>query len=335
MSISSNGEYSFTFSGTIDFGSVPNYYRVRISLKYTSSDSASLILTASTPIVGTVQKETHIISQSSTPTGLSLNSTVVHSNNIAISTNASIGLIEIMLRFWKCSSGCTVCLNQQLCQLCDDPNFMLSYNCVANCTVYIHFMPNRTCLTSCPSGYFQTVSVDNLKYCTSCNSPCLACSNSSFCISCVNGYYYYNYNCNTVCPVGYYANSSSNTCKSCINPCKTCSSETKCLSCSQGFWNGTACSNSCPSGQFGDSINFICSNCDPSCLTCINSATTCTSCNSSLIFYNKQCLSVCPTRFFNQSNTCSLCIPPCYTCSSEILCLSCSYNYLLNSSCIS
>lgn len=240
-----------------------------------------------------------------------------------------------MLRFWKCSSGCTVCLNQQLCQLCDEPNFMLSYNCVANCTVYIHFMPNRTCLTSCPPGYFQTVSIDNLKYCTSCNSPCLACSNSSFCISCVNGYYYYNYNCNTVCPAGYYANTSSNTCKSCINPCKTCSSETKCLSCSQGFWNGTACSNSCPNGQFGDSVNFVCSNCDLSCLTCINSATTCTSCNSSLIFYNKQCLLVCPTRFFNQSNTCSLCIPPCYTCSSDVLCISCSYNYLLNSSCIS
>lgn len=57
---------------------------MRVSLKYTSDDSASLEFTASVPIVGTVQKETHIISQSSTPIGISLNSTVVHSNNIAI-----------------------------------------------------------------------------------------------------------------------------------------------------------------------------------------------------------------------------------------------------------
>lgn len=57
---------------------------MRVSLKYTSDDSASLEFTASVPIVGTVQKETHIISQSSSPIGISLNSTVVHSNNIAI-----------------------------------------------------------------------------------------------------------------------------------------------------------------------------------------------------------------------------------------------------------
>jgi len=180
---------------------------------------------------------------------------------------------------------------------------MLSYNCVANCTVYIHFIPNRTCLTSCPSDYYEITS-SGLKYCTNCVSPCLDCLNSSFCVSCVSGYYYYNYTCQLTCPNSYYSDNSTSSCKSCISPCKTCTNQTACLSCSQGFWNGSTCINSCLSGYFGDTINFICSICSSSCLTCINSATACTSCNSSLIYYNMECLTTCPTRYYNYNNTC-------------------------------
>lgn len=211
---------------------------------------------------------------------------------------------------------------------------MLSFNCVANCSVFIHFLPNRTCLTACPSNYYQIVS-SGLKYCQGCTSPCNSCTNATFCLTCLPGYFYYAFTCGTKCPSGYYADNSTNTCVSCISPCKTCLSLSACSSCSQGFWNGTSCSNSCPSGQFGDSINFACANCDSSCLTCITTAFTCTSCISTLIFFNRQCLSSCPSRFFNLSGTCRACVPPCYTCSSASICLSCSYNYLLNGSCSS
>lgn len=75
--------------------------------------------------------------------------------------------------------------------------------------------------------------------------------------------------------------------------------------------------------------------CGVSCLTCINSATTCTSCNSSLIYYNSQCLQSCPVRFYNLNGSCAECLPPCYTCSNSTYCLSCSFNYLKDGACIS
>lgn len=312
---------------------MPNYYRLQVAIKYVAGYSVTLIINATTP-TNAVQTELHSISSSSSPLGLIINSSVVHSNNIMLTVSSPISLVELRLRLWKCSSGCTICLNQQLCQLCDAPNFMLSYNCVANCSVYIHFLPNRTCLTACPNDYYQ-IATGGLKFCQGCTAPCKTCTNASFCLSCLSGYYYYSYACTTSCPSGYYADNSTNNCVSCISPCKTCSSLSNCLSCNQGFWNGSVCSNSCPNGQFGDTLNFICKTCDPSCLTCITTATTCTSCSSTLIFYNRQCLSTCPSRFYNQSGLCASCVPPCYTCSSATSCLSCSYNYLLNSTCLS
>jgi proprotein convertase subtilisin/kexin type 5 len=175
---------------------------------------------------------------------------------------------------------------------------MLSFNCVQNCTVYIHFLPNRTCLTACPSNFYQIVS-SGLKYCQACTSPCNTCTNATFCLSCVSGYFYYSFTCKTTCPSGHFPNGTSNTCASCISPCRTCTSLSNCLSCNQGFWNGAACSNSCPNGQFGDTVNNFCVNCDPSCLTCMRTAVTCTSCINTLIFYNRQCLTSCPSRFYN------------------------------------
>lgn len=239
-------------------------------------------------------------SASTSPNAVELLTSVVHSYNLLITSNSSFNLIELYIRFSKCSSGCTVCLNQQLCQLCNSPYYMLSYSCVVNCSLYIHYMPNMTCLTSCPSGFYE-ITNSGLKYCQACVSPCLTCTNSTVCLSCVSAYFYYNYTCSKTCPSGYYADSTSRQCKPCISPCSTCTSLSTCLSCSQGFWNGSRCANSCPNGYFGDSINLICSLCSSSCLTCIKSASTCTSCNTSLIYYNYQCLSNCPNRYYNSN----------------------------------
>jgi hypothetical protein len=95
-----------------------------------------------------------------------------------------------------------------------------------------------------------------------------------------------------------------NTCQSCISPCQTCTSQSTCLSCNQGFWNGSSCSNVCPAGYYGDSTNHICAACSVQCLTCINSPSTCASCQPNYIFYNRQCLKNCPSRYYNSNGTC-------------------------------
>ena len=181
---------------------------------------------------------------------------------------------------------------------------MLNYACVANCSAYVHYTPNMSCLTACPDGYHQ-VSTNGSQFCTACVSPCATCANSSFCLSCLTGFFYYNFSCPTVCPGGYYPDAAGNTCKTCISPCKTCTSSSICLTCSLGYWNGTHCSSSCPSGQYADSTANLCTSCSISCLTCINSASTCTSCNSSLLFYNSQCLAACPSRFYPNNGSCN------------------------------
>ena len=217
---------------------------------------------------------------------------------------------------------------------------MLNYNCLSSCGAYTHFSPNMTCLTSCPNNYYQTSSTNTstnttTKHCSGCVSPCLDCTNSTFCLSCLTGFFYHNYGCGTTCAAGYFQDGTANTCNTCISPCQTCTSQSNCLTCSLGFWNGSHCAQSCPDGQFADGTTKSCAGCDPVCLTCANSASTCTSCNNSLslLFYNSQCLTACPSRFYASNNTCSECIPPCYTCNDSTICLSCSFNYYLAGSC--
>ena len=161
------------------------------------------------------------------------------------------------------------------------------------------------------------------------------CANDTFCLSCTSGFYYHNFKCLSLCPDDYYPNNATSSCKSCISPCKKCTNGQQCLSCSQGFWNGSNCINYCLPGQYGDLSNNICASCSIECLTCVNISTRCTSCKSNLIFYRQQCLSSCPERFYNESGRCSQCLPPCYACLGINICLSCSSNYLLNTSCLS
>ena len=116
-----------------------------------------------------------------------------------------------------------MCLNQQLCEHCESPNYMLNYNCVASCAAFVHSSPNMTCLTSCPTNYYQ-ITNNSLKHCTACTSPCLDCSNASFCLSCQAGFYYFNFTCATACSAGYFPDNATNTCRTCISPCQTCSS---------------------------------------------------------------------------------------------------------------
>lgn len=327
-----SNEYGYPLSGALAFASLPNYYRIVIAVKYWAASSIEVKLTATTPTES--QNESFVVESSGVPVATTLSTTVVHSYNLKMEPNGTLTLVELLLRISRCSKGCTVCLNQQLCQRCDAPNFMLSYECVSNCSDYVHFMANMTCLSACPNNYYQTESAGS-KYCTPCVAPCLTCTNASFCLSCTSGYYYLSSACSTSCPPGYYPSSATSTCQSCVSPCRTCTSESSCLSCSLGYWSGSGCASACASGQFGNDETNSCVACGSSCLTCVNSATTCTSCNSSFYFYSAQCLASCPSRYYPSSGACLECLPPCYTCTSSAFCLSCSFNYLLNGTCLS
>ena len=82
--------------------------------------------------------------------------------------NSSINIIELFFRIFKCPSSCMQCLNQQLCELCVAPNYMLGYQCVSTCTVYYHFALNRSCLLNCPDGYYYLNQGTNNKFCEIC-----------------------------------------------------------------------------------------------------------------------------------------------------------------------
>jgi hypothetical protein len=161
---------------------------------------------------------------------------------------------------------------------------MLAYKCVDNCTVYYHYTPNRTCLLSCPNGYFYNNSGVNNKFCEPCASPCQNCINSTTCLTCSSLYFFFNYTCSLTCPLAFYKG-ADNTCEVCISPCKLCTSKSNCLSCSQGFWNGTNCISICLNGYYGNKNTNNCEICTNNCLTCVNSSSICTSCSVSLIFH--------------------------------------------------
>jgi len=189
---------------------------------------------------------------------LSYTSHSVHSNNLKLALSSDVRLIEIYLKLYKCPFWCLQCLNNDLCELCKSPRYMLGYQCVDNCTVYYHFALNRTCLLNCPDGYFYQNNGTNNRYCQVCTSPCANCLDLTKCLSCADGFYFYNYTCTLACPSGYYKNSVNNSCEACISPCKTCTSRQDCLSCNLGFWNGTKCSILCPSGYYGNNVTKIC-----------------------------------------------------------------------------
>ena len=271
------------------------------------------------------------------PTSTIYTTYLVHSNNLLIKMNSSINVIELFFRIYKCPSSCMQCLNQQLCELCVSPNYMLGYQCVTNCTVYYHFALNRSCLLNCPDSYYYLNKGTNNKFCEICISPCKDCLDSVKCLTCIDGYYFYNYTCTNSCPSAYFADSLNNNCEVCISPCNACSSKNTCLSCDEGYWNGQRCTSICSNGTFGNNVTHACQNCDSSCLTCINSSITCTSCISTLHFYNRKCVINCPDRYFSSGKVplkCIQCSPPCELCVSASSCISCSYNYLYQSSCI-
>lgn len=100
--------------------------------------------------------------------------------------------------------------------------------------------------------------------CTSCLSPCKQCNplDPNKCISCPSGKFIYNHQCisGDHCPVGTYANTTTETCEDCPVGCTSCSSSSdlQCLTCSNGFvLYDTSCITRCPEGTFPQHSNRL------------------------------------------------------------------------------
>lgn len=132
----------------------------------------------------------------------------------------------------------------------------------------------------------------------------------------------------SACPSGTYGNINNYQCSSCLSPCATCSSATICITCIQYyiFSNGFCISN-CAVNQIP--LNGICTNCTSPCSTCIDYLTYCLSCltlNPPVFLSGSSCLNTCPDTFYANSSSliCASCVPPCWTCTSTLTCLSCN-----------
>ena len=59
-------------------------------------------------------------------------------------------------------------------------------------------------------------------------------------------------------------------------------------------------------------------------------------CLTNYYLFNNTCISTCPNQYYGNvtSLICVSCISPCYTCSNNTFCLSCSINFLYNGTCV-
>ena len=221
------------------------------------------------------------------------------------------------------NNTCNTCL--QTCLTC----ISTASNCTSCITPYNLY--ERTCVISCPSNTFSSNYT-----CIPCSTNCLACTDLNTCITCAAGFYLVNGTCRSVCPAGYYVDSSSNRCLQCILPCLTCFSRTNCSSCqSPALLSNNQCISNCTIGSYWNVNLSACSNCSmTNCAYC--TILTCISCqNSSYSYYVNgailNCIYTCIDGTFADNTTmnCSSCYNNCRTCRNSSFCTRCSANYYL------
>jgi proprotein convertase subtilisin/kexin type 5 len=270
--------------------------------------------------------------------------------------------------------NCDLCFNKSICIICNTGFVFFNVQCLStippgyvnisgtaqpctgdcatcsviqsNCTSCktMNLIGNQ-CMANCPSGYAPISAI-----CTVCSSPCSTCSQSvTNCTSCLSNItptvYLSNNNCVYTCPTFTYSNNIIFVCSACVNPCVTCTSQVQCLSCnSTTNLYQTSCLSTCPTGY--TSIAQVCVACLSPCASCSTSQSTCLSClsTSNLFLTGTSCVVAanCPTSTYANltNNVCTLCVPPCLTCTSASVCLTCIADYnlegtLCKSNCLS
>jgi proprotein convertase subtilisin/kexin type 5 len=265
--------------------------------------------------------------------------------------------------------NCVLCRNATSCIICD-PDFIffpsnascLNYipigyanvsgtaqPCEGDCATCQSLTTNCTsckslnllgnqCTATCPSNFAPVFGV-----CTLCQSPCVTCSQTTTqCTSCISTatpqVYLSGSSCVQSCPTSTYANSTLQQCVACESPCSTCNSKTICQSCVSGYnlYLSSCLNGFCPGGY--TPVASQCVLCSSPCLTCTTSPSTCSSCrhglSPELYLINVTCVQAnqCPSGTYPDvsSNLCAACQPPCSTCTSLTVCLSCTTGYNLD-----
>lgn len=251
----------------------------------------------------------------------------------------------------QCYQYTTTAPTKNTCATCDGSN---SNNCLS-CTLPLFLdATTKTCVSSCPSGYWgnsanarctlcyqATTSTDINKNCKTCSGPL-----STNCLTCLAGNYYFasNQTCLGGCPPGFFADSTTSSCIPCYvasdptvanRTCVTCDGpfSYNCLTCEQGnVLVSNTCFTSCPSGTYFDISTNLCENCfqgsstSEACQTCAGPlATDCSSCfaGAYLLPTNRTCVSQCPViGWYAGVDLCLSCYYPTAR-SIERGCLSC------------
>lgn len=243
-----------------------------------------------------------------------------------------------------CNLPCKTCsTNKSICLSCYQTTNVTT-------SVYYH-ASSSNCYTICPATTYNDI---NFLQCTLCNSNCLHCLNSAtFCTRCFpNTTYPYlqisnsTQICVSGCQAGFFPNPSIDpiTCTVCKPPCATCSTEDICLSCVSGYYylGNTTCTTLCtPEVTIANNITNKCDPCDPICLKCTGSISSCTACNSPLVFYNGSCQTGCPVggKLAPSNGVCTSCDATCLTCfNTTNFCTSCNlssiYIFLVDNKCL-
>ena len=221
-------------------------------------------------------------------------------------------------------------------------------SCLSCPTGTYYFSVDKTCLSTCPPGYYHNGLSNPNNLCVQCyqNNPpsspdgtCLTCNGpySNNCLSCGNFQYLDSTTgkCVNTCPIGYYANPTTNTCQKCYEApyswttnqsCYTCTGTTSrdCTACLSGtflYQEDQTCLYTCPDGWWGYLPTRICKICYQydaayptvfTCATCTaGTANDCLTCNSPYFWDSTTgtCVQTCPDGYWGDSSskTCKLC----------------------------
>ena len=181
-------------------------------------------------------------------------------------------------------------------------------------------------------GYITPGSTCTTYTCYPCDCNCLTCAGptAEMCTSCPSGKYLTSYRaCETVCPQGFYPNSTDNKCYPCNPACFACTgpSTKECQSCQYDYYlqpNSTICSQTCPEG-YGFFILNQCAPCRSICGTCTSAGLygdySCTTCAENRLFLqppHNDCVYTCYSGYYADisSQTCKPCDIGCTVCGS-------------------
>ena len=204
------------------------------------------------------------------------------------------------------------------------------------CSINTYFdSTTSTCVSVCPSGYYQNIYSHS---CEACDSSCQECfGEPTICTGCIstaqNPQYFYNNTCYSACPSGTFADGFNCTvCDSSTAYCLTCSIlATNCTSCGTAA-NGSQmylhqpifgnCIASCPTVGTYTLTDVVNNGCVGTCANnLVLTGSQCTYCPSGgyKLISNSSCLTSCPQFFYPDTTLflCSQCDPSCLTCSGQ------------------